>query len=70
MSDAGEAVEGIVALVAGGFVLLLIGSSVDSGSVLYDISLVGMLMVLLAIVLAVALVAGLLGQLLSGLGGV
>jgi len=70
MSDAGEAVEGIVALVAGGFVLLLIGSSVDSGSVLYDISLVGMLMLLLAIVLAVALVAGLLRQFLSGLGGV
>jgi hypothetical protein len=61
MSDAGEAVEGAIAFIVGGFMLLLIGSAVGSSSVLYNLSTFGVLMILLGVVLAVALVASLIG---------
>ncbi|RLM33153.1 hypothetical protein [Haloarcula sp. Atlit-120R] len=63
MSDAGEAVEGAIAFIVGGFMLLLIGSAVESSSLLYNFSTFGLVMILLGIVLAVALVASLIGGL-------
>jgi len=63
MSDAAEAVEGVIAFVVGGFMLLLIGSAVESSSVLYNLSTYGLLMILLGVVLAVGLVATLIGKL-------
>jgi len=63
MSDVIEAVEGAVAFIVGGFMLLLIGSAVDSSSILYDLSTFGLLMILLGIVLAVVVVAMLVGGL-------
>lgn len=65
MTDVAEAIEGVIALVVGGFVLLLIGSAVESSSVLYDISIVGAFMILLAIVLIVAVAAALIGGLVG-----
>jgi hypothetical protein len=65
MTDVAEAIEGVVALVFGGFILLLIGSAVESSSVLYDISVVGAIMILLAIVLGVAVAATLFGKLVG-----
>lgn len=66
MTDVSEAVEGIVALVASGFVLLLIGSGIESSTNIgYDIDVLGALMILLAIVLTVALVATLIGELVG-----
>lgn len=65
MTDVAEAIEGVVALVFGGFILLLIGSAVESSSVLYDISVVGAFMILLAIVLGVAVAATLFGKLVG-----
>jgi hypothetical protein len=66
MSDVGEAVEGAIAFIVGGFMLLLIGSAVDSSSILYNLSTYGLLMILLgtvlAVVLIVTLVRGLFGR--------
>lgn len=56
MSDVGEAVEGAIAFIVGGFMLLLIGSAVESSSILYNLSTYGLLMILLGTVLAVVLV--------------
>jgi hypothetical protein len=69
MSEFVEAVEGIIALVAGGFVLILIGSAAEASSNPLDVGTVGILMILLGVVLAIAIVAALIGQILSALGG-
>ncbi|QIO25551.1 hypothetical protein [Haloarcula sp. JP-L23] len=66
MTDAAEAVEGVIAFIVGGFMLLLIGSAVDSSSLLYNLSTFGLLMILLGIVLAVGLVAALIGGFSGG----
>lgn len=62
MSDAGEAAEGVVALVAAGFVLIVMGSSLEP-SVSNNLDVFGVLMILAGIVLAVALVATIVGTL-------
>lgn len=59
MSEVIEAVEGAIAFVVGGFMLLLIGSAVESSSILYNLSTFGLLMILLGIVLAVGVVIAL-----------
>lgn len=63
MSDVGEAVEGAIAFIVGGFMLVMIGSAVDSSSLLYNLSTFGLLMILLGAVIAVGLVAMLIGKL-------
>ncbi|WP_410766417.1 hypothetical protein [Haloferax sp. DFSO60] len=63
MSDVIEAVEGAIAFIIGGFMLLLIGSAIESSSILYNLSSYGLFMILLGIVLAVGVVATLFGGL-------
>lgn len=69
MTEVAEAIEGIVALIAGGFVLVLIGSAVEASPTLLDLDTLGIIMMLLGIVVAIAVAAALLGQLLSAIGG-
>ncbi|UWG49172.1 hypothetical protein HSRCO_3031 (plasmid) [Halanaeroarchaeum sp. HSR-CO] len=64
MSDAWEAVEGVVALVTAGFILIVMGSSLEP-TVSNNLNAFGVLMILLGIVLAVALVATIIGTLAS-----
>lgn len=64
MSDAGEAAEGVVALVTAGFILIVMGSSLEP-SVSNNLDVFGVLMILAGIVLAVALVATIVGTLAS-----
>ena len=64
-SDVGEGIEGVLAFIIGGFVLVMIGSAVESSSMLYDIGTYGLLMILLGIVLAVGIVAAVIGGLLG-----
>lgn len=63
MSDLSEGVEGVIAFITGGFVLVMIGSAVESSSMIYDIGTYGLLMILLGIVLAVAIIATVIGGL-------
>lgn len=65
MSDVGEGIEGVLAFIIGGFVLVMIGSAVESSSMLYHIGTYGLLMILLGIVLAVGIVAAVIGGLLG-----
>lgn len=65
MSDVGEGIEGVLAFIIGGFVLVMIGSAVESSSMLYDIGTYGLLMILLGIVLAVGIIAAVIGGLLG-----
>ena len=62
MSNAVDGVEGVLAFITSGFVLLMIGSAVESSSMLYDIGTYGLLMILFGIVLAVGIVAGVVGD--------
>lgn len=64
MTDVGEAIEGVVALVMGGFILLLVGSSLES-TVNYDLSLWGGLLILSGVILAIAVVATIIGGLIG-----
>ncbi|WP_323674759.1 hypothetical protein [Halorubellus sp. PRR65] len=60
MSNIVEGVEGIIAFVVSGFILILMGSAVESSSVLYNLSTFGLFMILLGAVLAVGMVATIL----------
>jgi len=65
MSSAGDGVEGVIAFLTSGFVLVMIGSNVEASSMLYDIGTYGLLMILLGIVLAVGIVAAVVGEILG-----
>ncbi|MFD1643952.1 hypothetical protein [Halohasta litorea] len=65
MSDVGDGVEGVFAFIIGGFVLVMIGSAIESSSMLYDIGNYGLLMILLGVVLAVGVIATVIGGLLG-----
>ncbi|WP_211195004.1 hypothetical protein [Halorhabdus amylolytica] len=63
MSDVAEGIEGVIALIVGGFVLLLMGSSVQSSSVIHNLNIFGIFLILLGVVFAIALVAAFIGGL-------
>ncbi|NHN42199.1 hypothetical protein G9C85_11260 [Halorubellus sp. JP-L1] len=62
MSNIVEGVEGVIAFVVSGFILILMGSAVESSSVLYNLSTFGLFMILLGAVLAVGIVATIIGK--------
>ena len=62
MSNVGDGVEGVIAFITSGVVLLMIGSAVESSSMLYNIGTYGLLMILFGIVLAVGIVAAVVGE--------
>jgi len=64
MTEIGEAVEGIVALIVGGYFVILIGSSLKSTGTV-NLTSWGVLFILVGFVLAIALVAGVLGELVG-----
>lgn len=65
MSNLGDGVEGVIAFLTSGFVLLMIGSAVESSSMLYNIGTYGLLMILFGIVLAVGIIATAIGGFLG-----
>ncbi|MCF2165368.1 hypothetical protein KVP04_00500 [Halobacterium salinarum] len=66
MSEISEGIEGVIALVMGGFILLVIGSSLET-TVNYNLSMWGALLILLGVVLAIAIVAAIVGSIVGRL---
>ncbi|CQH65432.1 uncharacterized protein HHUB_6120 (plasmid) [Halobacterium hubeiense] len=66
MSEISEGIEGVIALVMGGFILLVIGSSLET-TVNYNLSMWGALLILLGVVLAIGIVAAIVGSIVGRL---
>jgi len=64
MSEIGEAVEGVVALILGGFFLLLIATPLQSVTQM-NLGLFGVVLMLLGLVMGAAIVAIVLGNLIG-----
>lgn len=66
MSEYGDAIEGMIGLIAGGILLLLVGSSIDA-ELGTNLTVWGGLFLLVAMFLSVLLIVGVVKSIVEGL---